>query len=90
VVPVCPAISLQANVFSGPKVGLRFPGFPREFTGVWAPNGHRPRARLLLLHAQAEAKLKTGGRENGLRPWDPRGEWEDGRLMLGTDEPRRY
>jgi hypothetical protein len=38
--PVRSAISLQATVFPGPRVVLRFPGFHREFTGGWAPTGH--------------------------------------------------
>jgi cytochrome bd ubiquinol oxidase subunit II len=31
---------LQTNGFSGPRVVMRFPGFHRQITGVWAPNGH--------------------------------------------------
>jgi hypothetical protein len=32
--------------FSGVGVVLRFPGFHREFTGVWAPKGHPDRRGL--------------------------------------------
>jgi hypothetical protein len=38
--PVRRGYPLQTRGFSGAGVALRFPGFHREFTGVWAPNGH--------------------------------------------------
>jgi hypothetical protein len=39
-VPVRRGFPLQIHGFPSVGVTLEFPGFPREFTGVWAPNGH--------------------------------------------------
>src|SRR5687768_12767513 len=56
------------------SVSLRdSPAFTASSLGFGHRMGTRPRARLLLLHAQAEVKLTTAGRENGLRPEAPHG-----------------
>jgi hypothetical protein len=56
-VPALRGYSLQTRGFSGLSLGRDFPGFHREFMGVWAPNGHPD-------------GCEAGRRSLGGGPWD--------------------
>jgi hypothetical protein len=38
--PIAADFPCKPRGFSGGSIVLRFPGFHREITGVWAPNGY--------------------------------------------------